>query len=103
MDEFDHKYVYSNSISTVYSSSTNYPNPFLYYSQTHIVGIDIKQDKYPNLKGLCIIDYNSTYSIVTQSIFRLRKLNQGYSVDFLFINKPDSITSKELYSYLLCN
>ena len=103
LNEFDHKHVYSNDILTDYTPSKNYLNPFLYYSQTHIVGIDIKQDKYPKLKGLCIIDSKSTYSIVAQSMFRLRKLNQGHSIDFLFINKPTNITSKELYSYLLCN
>jgi hypothetical protein len=102
LDEFDHPYVYNNGL-TPYDSSIIYSNPFLYYSQTHIIGIDIKQDNYPILKGLCIINSNSTYSIVAQSMFRLRKLNQGHSIDFLFIDPLNSLTPTTLNSYLIKN
>ncbi len=103
LDEMDRKYVYTLCNSHEYNPSKIYSNSFLYYSQTHIIGIDIKQDNLPIIKGLCIIDSKITYSIVAQSIFRLRKLNQGHTIDFLFIDNTDKITSNELYSYLLCN
>ena len=63
-----------------------YNTPFFYYDQAHIVGIDIKQDNYPNLKGLCIVDNFSYYSEVAQAMFRLRKLNLGHSISFIFNN-----------------
>ncbi len=86
-------------IITKYNENTTYKNPFIYYSQTHIIGIDIKQDKYPNIRGLCIIDKNSLYTTIAQAIFRLRKLNMGHTIDFNLINKNIK-TSKELYKYL---
>ena len=69
-----------------YDSNKIYDNPFFYYSQKHTVGIDIKQDNYPNLKGLCIIDKLNTYTEVAQSVFRLRKLNQGHTIQLVSIN-----------------
>jgi len=85
-----------------YDEYGTYINPFLYYSQTHIIGIDIKQDKYPIIKGLCIIDHNSLYTTVAQAIFRLRKLNMGHSIDFNIVNKSMN-TTNELYNYLKKN
>jgi hypothetical protein len=84
-DNTDNKKVIINNNIEDYSESTNYTDPFIYYSQAHTVGIDIKQDNYPNLKGLCIIDKNSLYTDVAQGIFRLRKINLGHTVSFLFI------------------
>ena len=42
-----------------------YNKPFIYYSQSHIIGTDIKQDKYPSLLGLCIIDKNIIYTTLS--------------------------------------
>ena len=55
--------------------------PIFYYDQGHIIGIDIKQEKYPKLKGLCIIDSNTKYKDIAQGIFILRKINFGHSID----------------------
>ena len=86
LDNFDNVLVYNDNIEP-YNSNIKYPRPFFYYSQKHIVGIDIKQDNYPILKGLCIIDKNNTYTEVAQSIFRLRKLNQGHTIQLFCVNK----------------
>jgi len=63
-----------------------YKNPFFYFDQSHIVGIDIKQENYPILHGLCIIDNLSFYSEVAQAMFRLRKLNLGHTISFFLFN-----------------
>jgi hypothetical protein len=49
-----------------------YDNPFIYYSQSNLIGVDINQDNYPSLRGLCIIDNNVIYSTIAQAIYRLR-------------------------------
>ena len=85
-----------------YNEHIKYFKPFIYYSQSHIVGIDIKQDNYPVMKGLCIIDAKSVYTDVAQSIFRLRKINLGHTIDFLFLDSATK-TSKEIYSMLKSN
>ena len=78
----------------LYNEFTNYINPFIYYSQAHTVGVDIKQDKYPNLKGICLVDKHTTYKEVAQGIFRLRKLNLGHTV--ILYSKDDGITSEKI-------
>ena len=94
-DHTDNIKVIKNDNIEDYSESTNYINPFIYYSQAHTVGVDIKQDNYPNLKGLCIIDKNSLYTDVAQGIFRLRKINLGHTVSFLCINLKDDINPND--------
>jgi hypothetical protein len=99
IDENNIKFVIINNKIEYYDENTYYINPFIYYSRSHIIGVDIKQDYYPTLKGLCIIGNNSLYSQVAQAIFRLRKLNIGQTVDFLLIN----INKSENLLNLLCN
>jgi hypothetical protein len=79
--------VYDNSKSQPYNQYKIYIEPFFYYSQKHTVGVDIKQDNYPILNGLCLIDKLNTYTEVAQSVFRLRKLNQGHSIQLYCINR----------------
>ena len=87
INEKNEKYVHKkDNISEKYNENILYENPFIYYSQSHVIGIDIKQDKYPNIKGLCIIDVATEYTIVAQSMFRLRKLNMGHTINFLLLN-----------------
>ena len=74
-------------------------NPIFYYDQAHIVGIDIKQEKYPYLKGLCIIDDKTTYTEIAQGIFRLRKINMGHSID-IFINSKELLSKDKLFDKL---
>ena len=84
IDENDNKLaILSTGELKKYNQFYPYVNPFIYYSQSHIVGIDIKQDNYPNMKGLCLVDLKSLYTDVAQAIFRLRKINMGHSVDFV--------------------
>ena len=99
ISENNEKYVIrkDHSISK-YDKFYYYDNPFIYYSQSHIVGIDIKQDLYPTMKGLCIIDKLSEYSEVAQGIFRLRKINMGHSIDFLLLD--EYVSSEELLCIL---
>ena len=70
-------------------------NPFIYYSQTHTIGTDINQNSYPKMKGLCIIDYKTTYTQISQAIFRLRKINNGHSVNIIIINNKTSIYTQD--------
>jgi len=81
--------ILENDINQKYDSNNLYTTPFFYYSQKHTVGIDIKQDNYPILNGLCLIDKLNTYTEVAQSVFRLRKLNQGHTIQLFCINKVD--------------
>ena len=104
LDSADNKKVYSDNNIIEYVESVIYNNPFLYYSQSHIVGIDIDQDRYPNILGLCIIDNKTLYTTVAQAVFRLRKLNMGHSVNFYIINKPDKVfTQEDIYKMLEIN
>ena len=95
LDEKNNKLVYmgDNNVEK-YDEYINYINPFLYYSQSHIVGVDIKQDNYPNIIGLCIIDLNMQYTVIAQAIFRLRKLNMGHTINF-YINGTGKIGNSE--------
>ena len=111
LNSTDEKIIFNNDIYTKYNENMTYTNPFLYYSQTHIIGIDINQDKYPNIHGLCIIDDNSVYTTVAQAIFRLRKLNMGHKIDFNIQNLGHKIdfniqnitNPKDLYKFLKDN
>jgi len=76
--------------------------PIFYYDQAHIIGIDIKQENYPILLGLCIIDNNTKYTEIAQGIFRLRKINFGHSID-IFVNDDNVLTKDELFNRLILN
>ena len=98
----------SSLVINNYNEYIKYFKPFIYYSQSHIVGIDIKQDNYPIMKGLCIIDSKTVYTDVAQSIFRLRKINLGHTIDFIYIDDYNNLstsdkTSDEIYSLLKLN
>jgi len=103
IDENNKKYVIikdtENKID-LYNSNIYYENPFIYFDQGHILGIDIKQDMYPIMKGLCIIGKNSIYSEVAQGMYRLRKLNMGHSIDFLYYDELGKINNKSLLKKL---
>lgn len=101
LDKNDNIFVICNDKISHYDPNIKYINPFFYYSQKHTVGIDIKQDMYPILKGLCVIDNNSTYSQVAQSIFRLRKINMGHSIDIIMCDTCDD--KFDLITFLMKN
>ena len=102
IDENDNIYVLIDDNKVIYDSNHPYESPFIYYSQSHIIGIDIKQDLYPVMKGLCIIDDLSIYSQVAQAMFRLRKLNMGHKIEFIYIDKDETLelNNKKLYNLL---
>jgi hypothetical protein len=83
IDENDNKMIIINKKLEKYNQYVNYIKPFFYYDQSHTVGIDIKQDNYPILKGICIVDKYSIYSEVAQAMYRLRKLNLGHTISFI--------------------
>jgi len=96
IDEKDEKMVIrENGTLEKLNENIVYKNPFFYYDQAHIVGIDIKQDNYPILHGLCIVDNLSYYSEVAQAMFRLRKLNLGHRISFI-LNKFSLSSQQEL-------
>ena len=113
--EDDNKYVMSPNLNiTSYNKFNYYEEPFIYYSNAHIVGVDIKQDLYPHMKGLCIIDKLTEYSQIAQGMFRLRKINMGHEIHFIYLNrlitcsdlliqlqKNDKISKENKYSYLI--
>ena len=103
LDNDDNKLIINKKQIMMYDENILYINPFIYYSQTHIIGIDIKQDYYPKLNGLCIIDSTSIYTTVAQAIFRLRKLNMGHTINFNLIKMNNMHTTYELYDYLKLN
>jgi hypothetical protein len=103
IDNNDHKFVIlkENKNIVLYDFNINYENPFIYFDQGHILGIDIKQDMYPIMKGLCIINDNSLYSEIAQGMYRLRKLNMGHSIIFLYKNNTKTITKDNLFDELI--
>jgi hypothetical protein len=63
-----------------YTKHSRAPGSVLYfYSQRHIVGIDLPQP--PILKGLLLLGPQSTRTQAAQAMFRLRKLNRGHTID----------------------
>jgi len=77
------------------------PKKFLYYDQSHIIGIDYKQP--PVMKGLVVVSKNNRMKDFAQGMYRLRKLNKGHSVDFLVIDDPTITTCDELYKRMVDN
>lgn len=87
---------------TIYNSSIIYNKPFFYYSQAHTVGVDIDQSKYLKLNGIALISIYSKYTDVAQGIYRLRRLNQGHTINFIITdNKSNNIDNViDLYKIL---
>ena len=105
LDESDKEYIIKDGIKEKYYDNKFYDNPFLFFDQGHTVGVDIKQDKYPIIKGLCIVDTKINYTQVAQAIFRLRKINLGHTIDFCYVrtNNDDNINIDELYESFVNN
>ncbi len=106
MTENDKKVVLIGNEKYSYDSSKKYSKPFIYYSQGHVIGVDIRQDYLPQMKGLVTINNKSTYTNVAQAVFRLRKLNLGHAIDILFIDDvPDkeNLTGAYIYNLLKQN
>ena len=107
----NHYFIYIKSDNTVWCQydnkdmkftdmPTNKPI-FIFFSQKHIIGIDIKNQPN-NMKGLVIVNENSSFTDVAQGMFRLRKLNKGQYVDFLNISNTSN-NKKSFFSQLIDN
>ncbi len=105
MSETDKKYVLSGTHDeSNYYSGKKYLKPFIYYSQGHVIGVDIRQDYLPKMKGLVTINSKSIYTNVAQAVFRLRKLNLGHTVDILYVgNENEILTSVDICEIIRCN
>ncbi len=105
ISETDQKYVLAGTHNeSNYSSSKKYSKPFIYYSQGHVIGVDIRQDYLPKMKGLVTINSKSIYTNVAQAVFRLRKLNLGHTVDILYVgNENEILTSIDICELIRCN
>jgi len=95
IDENDNINIVINNEIIKYDENSKYNNPFFYYDQSHTIGIDIKQDNYPILNGLCIVDIHSKYTEVAQAIYRLRQLNIGHFVSFILYNFNFEVQNSE--------
>jgi len=80
-------------------SYSNSMNAMYYFSQRHIVGIDI-MNQPSTLRGIVIIDDNNNYTQVAQAIYRMRKLNKGQQIKICYkgTNYDNSI---DIYHKLL--
>ena len=104
LDYKDNKYVYDDNILN-YDESINYTHPLFYYSQSHIIGIDINQNNYPKMNGITFINKMSgfNYTSVAQGIFRLRKLNMGHTIEFVILDVDEINNGNLLYDKLIDN
>ena len=91
IDEKNKIYIIKNDKIINYNQNSIYIKPFIYYDQAHIVGVDIKQDFYPNMNGLCIVNDISEYTTVAQSMCRLRKLNMGHIITFIYLGEIGNV------------
>ena len=101
IDELDVVNFINNEKVDIYNDNI-LTKPIFYYDQSHIIGIDIKQEKYPSLKGLCIIDDKTKYTEIAQGIFRLGKINFGHSID-IYIKNEEINDKHELFKKLVEN
>lgn len=74
--------------------------PFIYYDQKHTVGTDVKGQPY-NMKGLVTVTPFTTFTGISQGMYRLRQLGVSHRVDFLHKGLDDDIKSTvDLLIYL---
>ncbi len=83
----------------VYSYS-NVNNAMYYFSQRHIVGIDI-MNQPTTLRGIVIINDDNTYTQIAQAIYRMRKLNKGQTIKICYTGNNKYDKSIDIYNKLL--
>ncbi len=75
---------------------------FYYYDQAHITGIDMQI--YLKAKGLITVAFFNRFRDVAQGIFRMRKINQGQTVDFCMDSKLHTyLKTNKLINFLISN
>lgn len=91
----------NNPIKIAHSDILSYEhnNIFIFYDYNHCIGYDIPQ--YYNLNGLVSVDTTSNFTFISQSMFRLRHLNYGQSIDFACNSNINNVN--ELLNQLLYN
>ncbi len=85
----------------IHSQSTeNLDNMVYYFSQRHIVGIDIPNQS-TKLKGILLVNDNNTYTQASQAMYRMRKLNKGQTITFGYIGNIDYTISNQIRNALI--
>lgn len=79
--------------------NTYHDKCFIFYSNKHIIGIDIKQPSV--LTGLVTISKSSKLSETAQGIFRMRKMNYGHKATFVV--KDDNLDTPEKILNIITN
>ena len=93
-DNDDKRIVDVNKIDSKLNNTPN--NDFImYFSQRNIVGVDIKNQP-TNARGLLIVGDSDLYTNVAQAMFRMRKLNQGQTIDIAYVRNSDDLTIHNL-------
>ncbi len=105
------KYLTKTDVLMVYNGEHIYDmpveDPLFYFSQRHIVGIDI-MNQPTSLQGIVMVNDNNTYTQVAQAIYRMRKLNKGQTCMFGYVGNEKSVdstynTSEDIRKMLLHN
>jgi len=100
------KYLTKTDVLMVYNGEhiydINIEDPVYYFSQRHIVGIDI-MNQSTSLQGIVMVDDNNTYTQVAQAMYRMRKLNKGQTCMFGYVGNESYNTSEDIRKMLLRN
>jgi len=100
------KYLTKTDILMIYNGEHIYDipveEPLYYFSQRHIVGIDI-MNQSTSLKGILMVNDNNTYTQVAQAMYRMRKLNKGQTCMFGYVGNNNYNTSEDIRTKLMEN
>ena len=90
------KYLTKTDVLMVYNGEHIYDipveDPIYYFSQRHIVGIDI-MNQPTTLNGIVMVNDNNTYTQVAQAMYRMRKLNKGQTCMFGYVGNENGVDS----------
>jgi hypothetical protein len=86
------KKIYNNNIEIL--KEKNY---LFFFDINHCRGTDVK---IPNCKGLVTLNHFNDLIDTLQSIYRLRNLNKGQTIDYYYTNIEEIITKDNLLNYL---
>ena len=103
LNDEDIKFVYHSGEIFRYENQV-YPTDkiFIYYDNKHCVGIDFKQ---PNkMKAIITLNSSNTLTQLSQSIYRLRNINIGHTIDFYCPDINNSFKNvNDIYDNVLTN
>ena len=111
IDKYDDKYLVSKNGSEYVTTLYNFNNikdkldqVVTYFDNGHTLGVDLKLHR--TAKGLLYVGEKNTYNQVIQGVFRLRQINKGQTISFVYDdNKISRIkdNSKDLFKFLINN